>query len=1000
MKKIHREVKQNNVIPSIDYDATIITNRNGRIIHKSNAAAELYMVFNAALRKHMKRAIRFVLKNNTIIRIHNQVIAGDVCKSGKVDICLYPIGDTQQVQGVRIVFIPSKDDIIDRNDENTNKNDEKINLNDMSEMFGLNEESMSLLDQLSIKVFILDPNLRVSYINHAVLEYFGKLKDRELCNEWLDTIHPEDTKCLKHAIRKAIMERQELNFDLRFRRYDGSYRWHRLNAKPFYKQDGSFAGCVGTNTDISSQKEKENILKKYELFSKRTRDIVLFIELDGRIIEANKAAVMAYGYTYDEICSMNISDIRGEWKNTVRQMEQANREGIYFQTTHRRKDGSRFFVEVSSQGAYYEGRRILLSVIRDITDRKRAENEIYKSHMKYRSLFMNLDNGYAYYNIITDDNNTPVDLMITEVNDKFEGIFGFPKGSMLNRLYSELFPASKEFVINNIIAKRESLRRGESLYLDSLYSATYHLWLSMVLYSPEADKVVTIITDITEQKNSEFKLIEAKEAAEAANKAKSEFLANMSHEIRTPINGIVGMIDLTLLSDLNREQREKLNIAKNCANSLIGIINDILDFEKLEANKVKLTLENFNLKILLSNMIKAYTPSFMKKGLEFFIEIPENLPDYLVGDQRKLNQIINILISNSVKFTDTGRITLQIEYNYSTEEEVKIKFSISDTGIGISSNDISRLFTSFSQIEDTYKKRFGGTGLGLAIAKKLVDIMGGEIGVESIVGTGSTFYFTLSFKIGKSIIEKVKVRDCTKTMKPLKILLVEDDLINQEVVREMLKEKGHKVKAVENGMDAINVLKEAYFDLIIMDIQLCDMDGVETTRRIRKAEISGKQIPIVAMTSYTFTDDREKFQQLGMSGYLSKPVIMEDLCDMIEKISERSIQEDEMLEASISPEFEREEEDAGNVKHQEAIYRKLKEMEINLKILETALVKQNHEMIDFLLFEMIHTVHENCLDNIENRLMRLKESFHKRDMETFQQQLNKIKKELWCMSKE
>ncbi len=698
----------------------------------------------------------------------------------------------------------------------------------------------------------------------------------------------------------------------------------------------------------------EELLQRYELLFKNTRDIILFVDTDGWIIDANKAAVRTYGYSYEELCSMNLCDLREDAELVKQQIKLANMTGITFETEHIKKDGSRIPVEVSSQGADIGNRRVLFSVIRDISDRKTAEEEVIKSCAKYRSLFMNLHNGYAYYRYICDNERKPVDLLAIETNSCFEQIFGLKSNSMQNRRYSEIFPRSHDFLMRNIKKYRAALEEGKSVRLSDMYEATYDLWISMTIFRPEPDKLVTIIADITEQKKAEINLIEAKDAAEAANKAKSEFLANMSHEIRTPINGIVGMIDLTLLTELTKEQRDKLVTAKDCANSLIHIINDILDFEKLEADKVVITQNNFNLKELVRDLVKAHKSKIQKKGLEFHVELPEDLPEFIVGDVNKLKQILDNMISNAFKFTEKGSITLSIIVLDAGEDTVNLEFNISDTGIGISRDDRNFLFKSFSQVSaSSYTKRFGGTGLGLAISKKLVEMMGGCIGVDSVPGAGSNFYFMLSFKRGLKADEAAA--ETAREMKARNILLIEDDSVNLKVITDMLKLRKHNVVAVSSGKEALKVYSPGIYDIILMDIQMPDMDGIETERKIKEMEESLSHTPAIALTAYALSGDREKFQELGMDGYISKPVQMEELYNLIDTMAAYKEKEAQdclhtpSAAAAINMPIE-EVKAAGTIPG--PVNPKLREIEMDINIMESAIRYNNPEILNYILEEI------------------------------------------------
>lgn len=528
-----------------------------------------------------------------------------------------------------------------------------------------------------------------------------------------------------------------------------------------------------------------------------------------------------------------------------------------------------------------------IGTVYDITERYQTEKRILESRAKYRSLFMNMDSAYIYYKIVYDEDGQVADFIFTEVNEAFERFTGLTINNIIGRRYTDIFYNDECMLVRNVRKHEKLLSYGKSVNVNEFYSDTLNRWYSVSIYSPEMDYIVTIITDITNIKESEIKLKRAKDIAEAANKSKSEFLANMSHEIRTPINGMVGMLDLTLLTQLNDEQRDNLVTAKACANSLLNIINDVLDFSKMEAGKMSIEYVSFDIRELVEEIVKASSPRAVGKGLELSYSFSSTIPQILVGDPNRISQILNNLISNAIKFTEHGEVILSIKKLASSNGGVELKFTVSDTGIGISPEDTGRLFKSFSQIDGSFTKKYSGTGLGLVISKQLVEMMGGKIGFESEPGHGSNFYFTLHFQIGNHRIDKPSIQppQITKTASPLNILLTEDDLINQKVILKMLAEKGHTIDLANNGAEAVDLFEPGKYDVVLMDIQMPVMDGIEAARRIREKEAEDRVTPVIAITAYALNGDKEKFLALGMDGYLSKPIQMDELFSMLEQVS-------------------------------------------------------------------------------------------------------------------
>ena len=401
----------------------------------------------------------------------------------------------------------------------------------------------------------------------------------------------------------------------------------------------------------------------------------------------------------------------------------------------------------------------------------------------------------------------------------------------------------------------------------------------------ELSGIQIMFWDVTKIKRAEEHAREAQEIAENANRAKSEFLANMSHEIRTPMNGVIGMTELLLSSKTTDEQRDQLMMVKRSAQSLLRILNDILDFSKIEARKLDLDQHAFGLRDCIEQTVHSLESRAQSKGLKLLYHFESDLPDAIVGDSGRLAQIIVNLVGNAIKFTDHGKVDVNVSCESIQDDSVCLCFCVRDTGIGIPENHQERIFESFRQADSSTTKRFGGTGLGLSISSQLVQMMGGRIWVESEVGQGTRFRFTANFRIAdQQVSQSPSPTSSGSQVRKLKILLAEDGLVNQMVAIGLLEQDGHDVVLASDGVEAVAAHKQNDFDLVLMDIQMPNMDGHEATKMIRQREQdSSRRTPIVAMTASAMKGDEERCIESGMDDYIAKPFDPEKLFNVLAK---------------------------------------------------------------------------------------------------------------------
>lgn len=525
----------------------------------------------------------------------------------------------------------------------------------------------------------------------------------------------------------------------------------------------------------------------------------------------------------------------------------------------------------------------------DITEEK-AKEEILQRTQK--QLHATINHAAVGISTLTPDGHW------ISVNRKLCEIVGYTEAELVTKTFQDITHADDLQAdlkwIEKLLTKEIEHYSLEKRFIKKDGSIVWiNLTANLVLNAiGEPDYFVSIIEDIHARKIAEqdrAELIVREQAAQEASRLKSEFVANVSHEIRTPINGVLGMSGLLLDTQLDPVQQDYVQAIRHSADSLLTVVNDILDFSKVEAGKIELEIVEFDLLRVLQDIHKTLQFSAKQKKLLFLLATDQQWKNFYKGDPGRISQVLVNLLSNAIKFTEFGKITIEVTTKENATSSL-FRFEVHDTGIGIPPEALNKMFKSFSQADSTVTRRFGGTGLGLSISKRLVELMNGEIGLLSEVGKGSTFWFTLNLDKGSEIsaastlIEnKVKQKKLSEG-KPVRILLAEDNAINQKVALKQLEKMGFRADAVSNGNEAINALKSIPYDLILMDCQMPELDGYETTRQIRRSlGASYQNIPIIAMTANAVQGDREKCLAAGMNDYVSKPIHTDILEKVIEK---------------------------------------------------------------------------------------------------------------------
>lgn len=651
-------------------------------------------------------------------------------------------------------------------------------------------------------------------------------------------------------------------------------------------------GMVAWARERYSRREAEHIAfaneQKYKYLIDNSAFIVFTVDLEGTLTYLSKKSKEITGFRSEELIGENFFDLVEEgWKEKAKEFFAAHRERSTLDAIMElpviSKNGERNWIEQSVVLLENNYQPIGFQIIaKNISEKKFAEKLLEDAHQKIKekqteyqdTLQSILDNIPMIVYLKNMEGN------IFMVNKTFHDVFDTTDedvlGHHLGRVHKDVASANRFTLVDE-----EIKRTLQPVELEDVLLTGQGEKNMLVVKFPLLDKqgkmfaIGSVGKDITDNVRYQKQLIQARIRAEQAEKLQEEFLANMSHEIRTPMNGIIGMTDLLATTPLNEEQNEYLTIIRQSSGILLSLINDILDLSKIKAGRMTLETIDFDIKDTISCVMAPLKARAKEKNISLEADINDNLPTMVKGDQHKLKQILMNLLGNAVKFTEVGKVSLSVHEVMRTDKDLTLEFVVSDTGIGISEENLNVIFESFTQAGNDMVRRFGGTGLGLAITKKLIELQEGNISVASKYTEGTTFTFSLKYELSD---KKEAVKKQTEevfmareyALQGRKILLVEDNLINQQVTKQILTKSGLEVFIANHGKEAIDMLTERNeYDAILMDLQMAEMDGFQTTAYIRsKMQL---QTPIIAMTASALRDEKTRCFEVGMDEYLTKP---------------------------------------------------------------------------------------------------------------------------------
>ncbi|QJD95672.1 PAS domain S-box protein [Mucilaginibacter robiniae] len=746
-------------------------------------------------------------------------------------------------------------------------------------------EQLSLVaSKVSNGVVITDANNKVIWINDAFENLTGytlvDLSNRSM-GELLkgDYTNPK----INSRISELIKTQKSFEIEIKIQRKNGEFLWVSVMNSVILDKDGKPEKYIKIIIDITDRKNAEQELEVLSFASKKLPSGLVLRDKDSKIIWMNEALEDIIGYKLEELHNKPFGNILiGEQTDKAiynKALQAYNEHKPYeIELQIHKKDGTPVWVLLSNSPFFNEEGQLerQVTVCVDISERKRIEDELTLLSM----VASNTVSG-----VIINDSEGNVEW----INNAFENITGYNLEAVKGQHLGDVLKG--ELTDCSIIeSSRELSKKKQSFEIDLMIYRKdgQPLWISVINSvildeQNQVKKYIEVIIDITAKKKAEMELITAKEGALQLSRAKDMFISVMSHEIRTPLNAVIGMSHLLMEDNPSDSQKENLSILKFSAENLMTLINDVLDFTKIETGNIELEKAPVDLRDLVRSIIASMQFKVQDKKIYLKESIDPVLPELVLGDRTRLVQILLNFISNAVKFTDKGGITIDLKVLEQTSKEVRVRFAVTDTGIGIAPNKINTIFESFKQAEADTTRKYGGTGLGLAISKRLVELHDSRINVDSVLGQGSTFWFTVTFtRVDQMAIDN---NNATEMRLKIKTLVVDDNQINRLLINKVLKRWGAEADFAENGLQAIEMVeRNRNYDVVLMDIHMPEMGGLEATQVIRsKEDAYFKNLPIIALTASMLNNQLNQIEEAGMNDFMLKPFDPKVLYDKLSR---------------------------------------------------------------------------------------------------------------------